>query len=102
MASSFAYLDLAIGISFIYLLMALVCSTLNESIAGVVNSRGKTLEKGILSMLHDPALKAKFYAHPLIQGMTQDENNRLPSYIASNKFALAMMDILTGPNAAAN
>ena len=100
--SSFPYLDLAIGICFIYLLMALVCSTVNESIAGVVNSRGKTLEKGILSILHDPELKAKFYAHPLIQGITQDENNRLPSYIASNKFALALMDILTGPNASAS
>jgi hypothetical protein len=99
MASSFAYLDLAIGICFIYLLMALVCSTLNETIAGVINSRGKTLEKGIVSLLHDPALKAKFYAHPLIQGI-QDENDRLPSYIASNKFALALMDTLTGPAAA--
>ena len=102
MASSFPYLDLAIGICFIYLLMALVCSTLNETIAGIVNSRGKTLEKGILSLLHDPALKAEFYAHPLIQGIKQDDDGRLPSYIASNKFALAMMDILTGPNAAAN
>jgi hypothetical protein len=99
MASSFAYLDLAIGICFIYLLMALVCSTLNETIAGVINSRGKTLEKGIVSLLHDPALKAKFYAHPLIQGI-QEENDRLPSYIASNKFALALMDTLTGPAAA--
>lgn len=95
--ASFPYLDIAIGISFIYLLMALVCSTLNESIAGVVNSRGKTLEKGILSLLHDPTLKAEFYAHPLIQGITS-EGNRLPSYISSNKFALALMDILTGPN----
>ncbi|MFZ0912965.1 MAG: hypothetical protein WBQ76_15605 [Candidatus Korobacteraceae bacterium] len=99
MASSFAYLDLAIGICFIYLLMALVCSTLNETIAGVINSRGKTLEKGIVSLLHDPALKTKFYAHPLIQGL-QDVNDRLPSYIASNKFALALMDTLTGPAAA--
>ena len=85
--------------SFIYLLMALVCSTVNESVAGVINSRGKTLEKGIVSMLHDPALKAKFYDHPLIQGV-QDINKRLPSYISSNKFALALMDILTGPAAA--
>ena len=99
MAASFPYLDLAIGVSFIYLLMALVCSTVNETIAGVINSRGKTLEKGILSLLHDPALKAEFYAHPLIQGI-QDENDRLPSYIASNKFALALMDTLTGPAAA--
>lgn len=99
--ASFPYLDIAIALVFVYLLMALVCSTVNESIAGVINSRGKTLEKGIMSLLHDPDLKAKFYAHPLIQGM-QDDANRLPSYIASNKFALAMMDILTGPNAAAN
>ena len=97
--ASFPYLDLAIGMSFIYLLMALVCSTLNESIAGVVNSRGKTLEKGIVAMLHDPTLKSKFYEHPLIQGV-QDINKRLPSYISSNKFALALMDILTGPAAA--
>ena len=100
--ASFPYLDIAIGISFVYLLMALVCSTVNESIAGVINSRGKTLEKGILSLLHDPDLKKKFYDHPLIQGVQQDANGRLPSYIASNKFALALMDILTGPNASAN
>ncbi len=99
--ASFPYLDIAIAICFIYLLMALVCSTLNESIAGVFNSRGRTLEKGILYMLHDPALKQKLYAHPLIQGL-QDVNDRLPSYIASNKFALALMDILTGSNAPAN
>jgi hypothetical protein len=99
--ASFPYLDLAIGMSFIYLLMALVCSTLNESIAGVINSRGKTLEKGIASILHDPALKTKLYEHPLIQGI-QDVNKRLPSYISSNKFALALMDILTGPAAASD
>ena len=97
--ASFPYLDLAIGISFIYLLMALVCSTVNETIAGIINSRGKTLEKGISALLHDPGLKEKFYAHPLIQGIQQDDS-RLPSYIASNKFALALMDILTGPAAA--
>ena len=100
--ATFPYLDIAIGISFIYLLMALVCSTVNETIAGVINSRGKTLEKGILSLLHDPDLKKKFYDHPLIQGIKQDDDGRLPSYIASNKFALALMDILTGPNASAN
>jgi hypothetical protein len=100
--ASFPYLDLAIAICFIYLLMALVCSTVNESIAGVFNSRGKTLEKGISALLQDPALKQKLYEHPLIQGIKQDDDGRLPSYIASNKFALALMDTLTGPAAADN
>ncbi|MGB8771910.1 MAG: hypothetical protein WCC92_20010, partial [Candidatus Korobacteraceae bacterium] len=98
---SFPYLDIAIGISFIYLLMALVCSTVNEAIAGAINSRGKTLAKGIGALLHDPALKKQLFAHPLIQGI-EGENDRFPSYIASNKFALALMDILTGPDAAAS
>ena len=100
--ASFPYLDIAIGISFIYLLMALACSTVNETIAGILNSRGKTLEKGVASLLHDPALKEKFFNHPLIRGIQEANAGRLPSYIAPDKFALAMMDILTGPNAAAN
>ena len=100
--ASFQYLDLAIGISFIYLLLALVCSTVNESIAGILNSRGKTLAQGISELLQEPALKDKIYAHPLIQGISPGKNNRLPSYISSGKFALALMDVLTGPNVPAD
>lgn len=96
--ASFQYLDLAIGISFIYLLLALVCSTVNESIAGILNSRGKTLAQGISELLQESALKDKIYSHPLIQGISSRKNNRLPSYISSGKFALALMDVLTGPN----
>jgi len=96
---SFPYLDIAIAISFIFLLLALTCSTLNEAIAGIINSRGKTLEKGIVELLQDSSLKDKFYAHPLIEGFQQTKTGggRLPSYISSNNFALALMDILTGP-----
>jgi len=99
---SFPYLDLAIGISFIYLLLALMCTTINETIAGILNSRGKTLEKGIGELLHDKELQAKLYAHPLIKGLQQGAKQRPPSYIASHKFALALMDILTGSNPASD
>jgi hypothetical protein len=99
---SFPYLDLAIGISFIYLLLALVCTTINETIAGIFNSRGRTLEKGIGELLHDKELQAKLYAHPLIKGLQQGAKERSPSYIASNKFALALMDILTGSSPASD
>jgi hypothetical protein len=44
---TFPYLDLAIAMCFIFLLLALICTTINETIAGVINSRGKTLEKGV-------------------------------------------------------
>jgi hypothetical protein len=101
---SFPYLDLAIAMSFIFLLLALICTTVNETIAGIINSRGKTLERGVLELLQDTGLKDKFYAHPLIKGLQQAKTGggRLPSYISSNKFALVLMDILTGPAAANN
>ena len=97
---SFPYLDLAIGMSFIFLLLALTCTTINETIAGIINSRGKTLEKGVAELLQDRRLKDLVYAHPLIKGIQPGSSGgkgRSPSYIASNKFALALMDILTGP-----
>ena len=95
---SFPYLDLAIALSFIFLLLALTCTTINETIAGIVNSRGKTLEKGIADLLQSSSLKDQFYSHPLIQGLqsTKTGGKRLPSYISSDNFSLVLMDILSG------
>jgi len=95
MNAAFPYLDLAIAMGFVYLLMALICTTINESLAGVLNSRGKTLAKGITELLRDPDLKQLLYAHPLVRGVQQGNRDRLPSYLASHKFALALMDILS-------
>jgi hypothetical protein len=50
---SFPYLDLAIGMSFIFLLLAVTCTTVTEAIAGILNSRGKMLERGIAELLQD-------------------------------------------------
>ncbi len=99
MNAAFPYLDLAIGMCFVYLLMALICTTINESLAGILNSRGKTLAQGISELLRDPALKQLVYEHPLVQGVQQGANSRLPSYLSSDKFALALTDVLTGPAA---
>jgi len=101
MSAAFPYLDLAIGLSFVYLLMALICTTINEALAGILNSRGKTLAKGITELLQDPALTQLVYNHPLVRGVQQGKDARIPSYMASNRFALALMDVLTG-RAAAN
>lgn len=96
MTGAFPYLDLAIGISFVYLLLALVCTTLNETIAGILNSRGTNLVNGITQLLRDPALTQLIYHHPLVQGVQQGADARLPSYLSSGKFAIVLMDVLTG------
>jgi hypothetical protein len=47
-------LEVAIGVVFIYILLSLVCSAINEGIASVLNQRGKNLFEGIKNLLNDP------------------------------------------------
>jgi hypothetical protein len=107
-------LDVAIGLIFVYLLLAIICTSLNEWIAGVFGLRAKTLELGIRQLLDrqpkparpgDPAtastdkdwLIAEFYRHPLVTGMKKGDEH--PSYIPARTFATTLMDIVSGPEA---
>jgi hypothetical protein len=104
--------DVAIGMSFVYLLLSLVCSGLNELWAWVFRLRAATLRDGIVSLLADPELEVlgdRIYAHPLIRSLTQQGGmgklfNRapLPSYIPSKTFVLALLDTLGDPGFGAN
>ena len=44
-------LDVAIGLAFLYLLLSLLTTTLNEWIAGAFKLRAKTLRRGIARLL---------------------------------------------------
>ncbi len=90
-------LDVAIGLVFVYMLLSLLCSTINEQvITRILSLRAKTLEAGIQNMLADPegTLTKQVYDNPFIQGLSQKTllgNRRQPSYIPSNLFAQAVM-----------
>lgn len=90
-------LEIAISLFFIYLLLSLICSAVNEWLAGVLGLRAKTLREGIANLLDDPdseALAAEFYKHPLIAGLSRGRGKkRLPSYIPSSTFVRALLDI---------
>jgi hypothetical protein len=95
-------LEIAVGIVFVYLLLSLLCTVINEGIANILEMRGKNLLEGIKNLLNDPqftSLAQHVYNHGLIGGVMQGatdfrQKNRLPSYIAPINFALALMDIL--------
>jgi hypothetical protein len=89
-------LEVAIGLSFVYLLLALICTALNETIAGITKRRADFLEKGINSLLgRDPDLEKKLFEHPLIASLAPRKGAK-PSYLPASNFALALMDVLTG------
>jgi hypothetical protein len=96
-------LDLAIGMVFVYLLLALLCTTINEWIAGLFGLRAKTLANAIEQLLDgqktsDPTRSffEEFYAHPIISGMgVPGKRATTASYLPSRAFATTVMDLVT-------
>jgi hypothetical protein len=82
-------LDVAIGLVFAYLILGLMCTTVNEWIAGIMNLRAKNLEEGIRRLLTAPPdgtqlLRSTDLKDPgklLLQ--LQSSNDPLPAYIRS-------------------
>lgn len=94
-------LDIAIGMSFVYLLLSLVCSAASEGIESVLKKRATDLERGIRELLDDrdgTGLARSLYRHQLIYGLFRGDykkgGGQLPSYIPARSFALALMDIV--------
>jgi hypothetical protein len=94
-------LELAIGVVFIYLLLAIVCTAVNEWIARVFQTRGVLLKQGIQQLLAPPDgavggdadIVARFYSHPLVRALMGDDKH--PSYMPARTFAKVVMDLAT-------
>ena len=100
----FAIIDVAIGLIFVYLLLSILCSAISEIIEVFLKKRSKNLERCMKKLLlQDSDLVESIYNHPLIDGLfrgkykADDKERRkglkLPSYIPSRNFALALMSI---------
>jgi len=92
-------IDVAIGLIFVYLLMSLMCSIVQEFIANITSWRGKHLRNSIKAMLNDPTmtgLAERLYRHPRIATLTFA--SKLPSYIPSVTFAKALVDLVVEDN----
>ncbi|HLE37777.1 MAG TPA: hypothetical protein VI699_11610 [Candidatus Acidoferrales bacterium] len=99
--TNFIFLDVTLGLVFVYLLLALLCTTVNEGIAGALKRRSKTLEVGIRGLLDGPGttggMTAQFYGHPLVRALA--EEGKRPSYIPARTFAQVLTDLVAKPAA---
>ena len=90
-------LDIALGMVFLFVLVSLLCSAVNEMLAQVFRMRSKNLEAGLENLLQSGEgnkLADDLYKHPLINGLSKP--GQKPSYIPPKNFTLALMDIMTG------
>lgn len=97
-----AILEVAIGMSLIFLTLSAICSSANEFVANLLKLRAAFLEQGILNLVLDPSLARQLIEHPLLS-RPGTQPRTLPAYIPSESFALALLDLLrrrVGPTAA--
>lgn len=90
-------LDVAVGLSFTYVLLSLMCSAINEIIAGLVGLRQGTLERGVRQLLGgSAALQRALYDHPLLKSIHHGATGRTrkPSYISADLFSAALLDVI--------
>ena len=97
-------LDVAIGMAFVYLLFALMCTTVNEIIASAFDLRAKMLRRGIRSLVGSEQLVDSLYHHPAIASLAPIEKRGapLPSYIPASRFVQAITDQFTGAGPTTN
>jgi hypothetical protein len=120
---SLAVLDVAIGLILLYVLLSLLVTTIQEAIASLLSLRSRNLADALANLLEDPELSqhpeyrsllADFYRHPLIRSLYRREHApgpdtplavlrklRLPSYLPSRTFAIALLDVLQRDRTAA-
>jgi hypothetical protein len=97
-------LEVAIGLLFVFLLLSLLCSAVGEYIEAKVNNRAKYLRRGIALLLNDSDgsgqdLAKQLYEHGLVRPLYRDAS-KLPSYIPSRTFTLALWNIASNAAAA--
>ena len=99
-------LDVAIGLSFVFFVLAVFAMAINEAISTATKLRAKTLEKWLEQNLANPgAVEAdistaketvvKFYEHPDVNGLTLNRSGQAvkPSYIPSQHAITALLDV---------
>lgn len=93
-------LEVLIGLALIYLLLSLVCSTVQEAIASWLNWRGLVLRQAIARLMGEQAkdadtarLTSMVYAHPLVDALRRGDRD--PSYIPNRTFANVLVSLLS-------
>ncbi|HSM72160.1 MAG TPA: hypothetical protein VK851_11510 [Anaerolineales bacterium] len=87
-------IQVAIGLFFIWIILAMITSQIQEWIASMLSWRAGMLEDAIGTLLGNQELRERFYQHPLIKAFYTNHGKRKPGGIPDDKFALVVLEML--------
>jgi hypothetical protein len=96
-----AIIETALGVAFVYLLLAVFCTAMVEWIANLLATRAATLRSTIAHLLRDQMLPgdstflAAFYGHPIISALTKGDEH--PVWLSARSFSTAILDLSIAP-----
>ncbi len=91
-----AIIDIAIALSYIFFLLGLIVSTVNEVIMTMLQKRRKILQFAIRNLLYDehwPPVAEKIFQTPFINSLTLHPSH-FPSYISARNFSQALFSVI--------
>ena len=99
--------DVGVALVYVFVLVSVLVSALNELVAGLLKQRAKALWRGIGELIRSDSLRDAFYDHPMIKSLGPPvSGSRLtslsmtgPSYIPKHVFVLTLLDVLQQPHA---
>lgn len=78
-------LEVVLGLAFVYILLSLVCSSINELLAGFLKLRAKDLDNAIRNLLCDDDLAQEVLRHPLIRAMGSTRTETVPVKVGAGQ-----------------
>ena len=100
------FVDVAVGLIFVYLLLGMLASQFKETVSGILNWRGEQLKGALVSMLsHGPDVSQQtdtlfkaVFRHGLI---SPDPSGRAPAYVSARNFSASLTSVLADPESVA-
>ena len=99
--------DVGVALVYVFVLVSVLVSALNELVAGLLKQRAKALWRGIGELIRSDSLRDAFYDHPMLKSLGPPVSGARmtprsmtgPSYIPRHVFALTLLDLLQQPHA---
>ncbi|WP_213686213.1 hypothetical protein [Roseicyclus sp.] len=95
--------DMVIGLILIYLLLSVICTSINELIAGLLRLRARVLHAEIRLMIDDDKVLEAFWNTGLMRSLSRPTPQALvapgqaPSYMGRTNFSHALIEALRTP-----
>lgn len=95
-----AWIDVAIGLTVIYLGASLFVTVINEYIAQALNLRGKQLCQSLLMLIDEPTVRSILTKNPAFKPFFDNDPGKAPSYVDPNVLARMLIGGLAAPSIA--